>query len=175
MNRKIRVNLSLVWLVFLALVSCNQKSQETSKEPIVIDERDQKLSVNNIIPIDSVWAGHSVGFSLLTHQNRQYIAYYNKDRHMTVGQRDLDEDQFELYQLPVFDREEGQGTSTTLGWDSHNSVTIGIDSEGYLHLAGNMHVHPITYFRGQEPYDISSLKQEMAEVEMGMKFTIYTM
>ncbi|MBI0400391.1 BNR repeat-containing protein [Cyclobacterium marinum] len=173
MNRKIRVNLSLVWLVFLTLVSCNQKSQETSKEPIVIDERDQKLSVNKIIPIDSVWAGHSVGFSLLTHQNRQYIAYYNKDRHMTVGQRDLDEDQFELYQMPVFDREEGQGTSTTLGWDSHNSVTIGIDSEGYLHLAGNMHVHPITYFRGQEPYDISSLKQEMEMVGSNEKRCTY--
>ena len=173
MNRKIRVNLSLLWLVFLALVSCHQKSKETSDEPIVIDERDQKLSVNKIIPIDSVWAGHRVGFSMLTHKNRQYIAYYNKDRHMTVGQRNLDEDQFELYQLPVFDREEGQGTSTLLGWDSHNSVTIGIDSEGYLHLAGNMHVHPITYFRGRKPNDISSLKQEMEMVGENEKRCTY--
>jgi len=161
MERKISVIKRFLLLVIIALVSCTPKAKEG---PIVIDERDQKLDINKIIPIDSVWSGHAVGFSLLTHKDRQYIAYYDKDRYMTVGQRNLGEDQFELHHLPIFDREEGQGTSTKLGWDSHNSVTIGIDEEGYLHLAGNMHVHPITYFRGHNPYDISSLKQEMEMV-----------
>ena len=47
------------------------------------------------IKIDSVWAGHPVGFSLYTHGNRQYIAYYNANRNTVVGQRDLDEKKFE--------------------------------------------------------------------------------
>jgi hypothetical protein len=83
---------------------------------------------------------------------------------MTVGQRNLDEEAFDLLTLPVFDREEGKGTSTILNWDSHNSVTLGIDKEGYIHLSGNMHVHPITYFKSTRPNDIHSLKQEMEMV-----------
>src|SRR5690606_20166752 len=54
---------------------------------------------------------------------------------------------------------EGNGTSTVLGWDSHNYLTLGIDKKGYLHLAGNMHVHPLTYFKSTAPQDISTLKQ----------------
>jgi hypothetical protein len=51
-----------------------------------------------------------------------------------------------------------------LGWDSHNSVTLGIDKEGYIHLSGNMHVNPLTYFRSTRPNDISTLEQVMQMV-----------
>ena len=147
----------LFYLLHAALfISC---SGEQSDAPIIIDESDQGLEVQKILAIDHVWAGHAVGFSLMTRGNRQYIAYYNEDRHMTVGQRNLDEEAFDLLTLPVFDREEGKGTSTILNWDSHNSVTLGIDKKGYIHLSGNMHVHPITYFKSTRPNDIHSLKQ----------------
>ena len=48
-----------------------------STQHIVIDETGKNESIEQIIEIDSVWAGHPVGFSLYTHGNRQYIAYYN--------------------------------------------------------------------------------------------------
>jgi hypothetical protein len=57
-------------------------------------------SVEQIINIDSVWAGHPLVFRLLTHQSRQYIAYYNTNRNMVVGQRNLEEDKF--LSLPLF-------------------------------------------------------------------------
>lgn len=150
---------AMVLLAGLAFFSCQK--EEAWK---VIDERDQVKEVVDRIFIDSVWAGHPVGFSLLTSGDRQYIAYYDKDRYMTVGQRNLSDPSFALHTLPVFDRDEGGGTSTILNWDSHNSVTIGIDSEGYLHLAGNMHVHPITYFRSEVAHDISTLVQHKSMV-----------
>ncbi|EON79359.1 hypothetical protein ADIS_0161 [Lunatimonas lonarensis] len=131
---------------------------------IVLDETDQGKELVSRIFIDSVWAGHPVGFSLLTSGDRQYIAYYDKNRYMTVGQRNLTDSAFSLHTLPVFDREEGAGTSTILNWDSHNSVTLGIDKEGYLHLSGNMHVHPITYFRSEVAHDISTLVQHTSMV-----------
>ena len=40
----------------------------------------------------AVWAGHPVGFDLLTHGDGQFIAFYDAERKMTVGQRGLDED-----------------------------------------------------------------------------------
>ena len=134
-------------------------AQTLSGKGEIIDERSQEMSIKQIIPIDKVWSGHSVGFALLTDQDDQYIAYYNADRHMVVGQRKLHEKEFKLSELPVFERDTGNGTSTVLGWDSHNYLTLGIDKEGYLHLSGNMHVHPLTYFKSTSPQDISTLKQ----------------
>lgn len=148
----------LMYGIFPVLVlSCaNEKGQDAF---ITIDEREHKKSITKTIAIDKVWAGHPVGFALMTQGDRQYIAYYNEDRHMVVGQRRLNDDNFQLHKMPVFDRDEGKGTSTVLNWDSHNSITMGMDKEGYIHLSGNMHVHPLTYFKGTKPHDITSLEQ----------------
>jgi hypothetical protein len=152
---------ALAFWVILFSASAQNVSEYQDK---IIDETGNSQSVEQVIPIDQVWAGHPVGFSLLTHQNRQYIAYYNANRNLVVGQRNLNDPKFELTILPATSRETAGGTSTVLGWDSHNSVTLGIDPAGYIHLAGNMHVHPITYFRSSRPNDISSLKQDMSMV-----------
>lgn len=153
------------FLLFFASIflSMNAGAQtEPGGQGKIIDESNKKETAVQVMEIDKVWAGHPVGFSLLTSQNRQYIAYYNADRNMVVGQRDLSEPKFALTILPPTSRETAGGTSTVLGWDSHNSVTLGIDPDGYIHLAGNMHVHPLTYFRSVRPRDISTLRQETA-------------
>ena len=152
-------------LLFLAFtVTTFGFSQVKTKNQVIIDETSKTESVDQVIEIDKVWAGHPVGFCLFTHGNRQYIAYYNADRHMVVGQRDLDEKQFILHVMPPTSRETAGGTSTVLGWDSHNYITIGIDKEGFIHLSGNMHVDPITYFRSEKPNDILTLSQVMSMV-----------
>ena len=148
-------------MVFTAIRAYPQKE---AASPVVIDESADAYKISEVIEIDSVWSAHPVGFCLFTHENRQYIAYYNSNRNMVVGQRNLDDVNFELHVLPPTSRETHGGTSTVLNWDSHNYVTLNIDKEGYIHLAGNMHVHPLTYFRSTRPYDISSLVQVMEMV-----------
>ena len=160
----------LTTLLTFLLFSCNQKKQA---EPIVIDETTKTETIIQTIKIDSVWAGHPVGFCLYTHENRQYIAYYNANRNMVVGQRNLDEDQFNLHILPATSRETAGGTSTVVGWDSHNFVTLGIDKEGYIHLSGNVHVNPLTYFRSTKPDDISTLEQVFEMVGSEEQRTTY--
>jgi hypothetical protein len=66
---------------------------------------------------------------------------------MTVALRDIDSDRWQKTTLP-----------SKLMWDSHNRVALGIDELGFLHVAGNMHVHPLCYFRSEKPYDISRMK-----------------
>lgn len=95
-----------------------------------------------------VWAGHPVGFDLLTSGERQYVAFYDDQRRMTVGVRRLDGREWHLARLP-----------SQLGWDSHNYVTMALDREGYLHVSGNMHVAPLVYFRSARPHDIDSLER----------------
>lgn len=151
-------------LIIVLFTSFCVLAQKNAKKPIVIDEAAQKETISQVIKIDEVWAGHPVGFCLLTHGDRQYIAYYNANRNMVLGQRNLTDDTFELHVMPATSRETHCGTSTVLGWDSHNYVTLAVDKDGYIHLSGNMHVHPLTYFRSDAPYDISSLTQIMEMV-----------
>jgi hypothetical protein len=54
--------------------------------------------------------------------------------------------------------------SETIGWDSHNYITMTLDDEGYLHLSGNMHCGPLVYFRSTGPYDIATLVRVPAMV-----------
>lgn len=106
------------------------------------------------IVLDKVWAGHPVGFDFLTTDHYQYAAYYNAERQMVVARRKPESDQWQKTILP-----------SVLGWDSHNYVTIAADSEGFLHVSGNMHGHPLVYFRSVKPWEI----EEFAALPMTEK------
>ncbi len=105
------------------------------------------------IEVAPVWAGHSVGFALLTHDQDQYVAFYDRDRQMTVGRRRLDGDAWQFKKL-----------DSRVEWDSHNYITLALDETGCLHVSGNMHVHPLVYFRTEKPGDIESLRTVPAMV-----------
>lgn len=98
------------------------------------------------LDVSSVWAGCPVSFAMLTHSNRQFLAYYNAERVMTLAQRDLNTNAWTFIELP-----------SKFGWDSHNYVTMCVDDAGYLHVSGNMHCVPLVYFRSAEPLDIRSM------------------
>ena len=101
MNRHLSSTLSISSAVIILLLILSSGCQRF----VVIDETYKAEYVEKTIPIDSVWAGHPVGFSLYTHDTRQYIAYYNSNRNMVVGQRDLADDVFELHMMPATSRE----------------------------------------------------------------------
>jgi hypothetical protein len=100
------------------------------------------------LDIADVWSGHPVGFYLLTWQNRQFVAFYDSDRALTVGDRTLGETTWKLVRLP-----------TAVGWDSHNDIVMAIDDDGFIHVAGNMHSSPLIYFRTSAALDIDTFQQ----------------
>jgi hypothetical protein len=100
------------------------------------------------VDVAAVWSAHPAGFQLLTHGGRQFVAFYDAGRHMTVATRTLGSTKWQFHRL-----------ASDLGWDSHNSVTMAVDREGYLHLAGNMHAAPLVYFRTAKPLDIASFER----------------
>ena len=164
-----------VFLLTVLMFSCDKKNSGE----IVVDERDQTESVIEIIKIDSVWSGHPVRFSLYTHLGSQYIAYYNANRNMVVGQRKLTDKNFVLHQMFAPTRALGQKdkskrfSATEVGWDSHNSITMAVDKEGFIHLSGNMHVDSLTYFRSELSGDISTLMQHFPLVGSNEKKSTY--
>ena len=151
--------LRCLFIVLFLLPGLTLCVRDKDQKNLIIDESDQTESIISSLKIDSVWAGHPVGFCLLSDGDRQYIAYYNAERRMVVGQRNLNDKGFSLHEMVPTYRETSGGTSTVLGWDSHNSVILAVDKDGFIHLSGNMHVHPLTYFKSTEPFDITTLEQ----------------
>ena len=100
------------------------------------------------IDVTEVWSGHPVGFSLLTHGDRQFAAFYDRDRALTVADRTLGSSTWKLVRLP-----------TAVGWDSHNDIVMAIDDDGYIHVSGNMHSSALIYFRTSDPLDIDSFEK----------------
>jgi hypothetical protein len=160
----------IILIVGLSLYACIVKKPNN---PVVIDETNKTESIEQVIEIDSVWAGHNASFALYTHKNRQYIAYYNANRNLVVGQRNLNENNFDLHIMPPTSYETAGGTSTVLKWDSHNYLTLALDKDGFIHLAGNMHANPITYFKSTKANDISTLVQKMKMVGANEKKCTY--
>ena len=117
------------------------------------------MEILSSILISSVWSGHPVRFDLLTHKGHQFVAFYDADRKMTVGQRKLGGDTFELVRLEGMWLEARGRLSTDIAWDSHNSVTMAIDRDDQIHLCGNMHVDPLIYFRTTKPLDVTSFER----------------
>jgi len=100
------------------------------------------------VSVTKVWSGHPVFFALVTHGTRQYAAFYDADRNMTVAARELGDAAFELVKLP-----------SVLGWDSHNYVAMAVDSGGAVHVSGNMHAVPLVYFRTSAAGDTSTFEK----------------
>ncbi|MFT4089712.1 MAG: BNR repeat-containing protein [Asticcacaulis sp.] len=99
--------------------------------------------------IDRVWSGHSVGFDIELSDTHVYVAYYDANRQLTVAQRPLNNPAHWVYHK----------VDTWLGWDSHNLIAMSLDRQGALHVAGNMHVDPLTYFRSDTSGDVRTLRR----------------
>lgn len=100
------------------------------------------------LTIADVWSGHPVKFALLTREDRQFAAFYDEDRALTVAARTLGSSEWQLVTLP-----------SSVGWDSHNDIVMAVDDDGFLHLSGNMHSSPLVYFRTTSPLDIETFEQ----------------
>ena len=142
----------MAWLALclLSALSTPQSGRAAQAEAAQAKAAQQEAGrlAPSAIDIEPVWAGHSVGFCLLTRQNRQFAGYYDAKRQLSVAQRDLGSATWTITKLP-----------SSLGWDSHNSIAMAFDDDGYLHLSGNMHCVPLIYFRATRPGDASSLER----------------
>lgn len=105
------------------------------------------------IDVAPVWSGHPVGFSLLSTPKRQFVAFYDAERKLTVASRWLAQKTWRFVTLPE-----------TVGWDSHNYIAMAVDDNGDIHLCANMHAVPLIYFRTRVPWDVRTFRRIPAMV-----------
>ena len=98
-------------------------------------------SCAEIIPAGLAWANNSVNTvifrrnSLVTFKNTQYIAYYDEQKNVVLGKRDINSKDWEL----KVTRYKGDAT------DAHKSISIMVDGDGFLHMSWGMHGGPFNY------------------------------
>jgi hypothetical protein len=104
-------------------------------------------SALKIIEVDSGWANNSVNAvifrknSLVTFKDTQFIAYYSPDADLILGKRALITTSWQLQKT----RYKGNAS------DAHNSISIMVDGEGYLHVAWDHHNNPLHYAKSVAP------------------------
>lgn len=81
------------------------------------------------------------GSSLVSNHDEQFIAYYDKEGYVTVGKRKIGSSVWNIKKLTYKGNIE----------DAHNIISIGIDGEGFLHLAFDHHGNALKYCRSIEP------------------------
>ncbi len=124
------------------------------------EEMAARFKVEHVLDVAEVPADFPVGFCLLTEGIRQYVAYYDKDRQMTIASRTLDSDTWQVQVLP-----------SRVGWDSHNYITMAVDQDEQLHVSGNMHAGPLVYFCTEKAGDITTLTKRSMTGELENRAT----
>lgn len=100
-----------------------------------------------LIPVAEGWAQNSINAvsfrknSLVTYRDTQFIAFYDADSYMVLGKRHVDSTTWVLQQTDY------QGNTQ----DAHNSISIMVDGDGYLHAAWDHHNNSLRYAKSLTP------------------------
>ena len=113
-----------------------------------LENPEKKYYIHKITDVALVESSFPVGYSFLDSEDYQYFGYYDKDKNMTISQHNKLTDTWHHTML-----------NSKIGWDTHNYISMIVDNEGYLHISGNMHKHPIKYWRSKNPNDISEIQE----------------
>lgn len=104
------------------------------------------------------WARNTIntsiyrGAGLVTAQGFQFGAYYENETQVLLFRRTLATDHIEMHRLPI------EGALT----DAHNTISLGVDGQGYVHLAFEQHESALNYRRSIAPLAIDGWSEPMA-------------
>lgn len=140
---------SLALLLSLLMFGCLAK-REANEETATIAEQ---------IDVAPVWSVHRAGPpELISRDGRQYVAYFDHDRFLTLAMRDLDSNQWQYHRFPV-----------QMGWQtgSHAKLSLALDRQGYIHITayrrGLLQEPPIPprsiYYRSLVPHSIDEFER----------------
>ncbi len=114
---------------------------------IVCGAEAQVISGVSVTEVDSGWASNSVNVvvfrknSLVSFRDTQFISFYDKDAYVMLGKRRHGSKEW------ILKRTAYKGNAT----DAHNSISIMVDGDGYLHVAWDHHNNTLRYCKSTAP------------------------
>ena len=130
--------LSLLLLFTTVFVTDGQSRVEIKPEIVKIGKGWARTSVNATIFRKN---------SIVSHQDYQYVAWYDSTAHVVVAKRNLNNDRWVCKRIRM------KGNVN----DAHNVISIMVDGDGYLHLAWDHHNGPLNYCKSTGPEHLSLL------------------
>ena len=109
--------------------------------------RPRTSAYPRLIPVARGWARNQINAvifrrnSITTHGQTQYIAFYDAQSNVVLAKRKVATPDWQI------NKTQYQGNTK----DAHNSISIAIDGDGFLHMAWNHHATPLQYCRTQSP------------------------
>jgi hypothetical protein len=113
-------------------------------------EKLETLRPSSVIELGDGYASTSVNTTierhhgLVTRGDFQFSSFYVSANEFVVIRRDLRNDEIEV------GRHQGSFNPANV----HNSISLGLDPEGFLHLAYNHHANPLFYRRSVDPLGV---------------------
>jgi hypothetical protein len=123
----IRNTILIAMVCVLSSIACGAEVQLTT-----VGEGFARTSINAVI---------FRRYSLFTHDGTQYIAYYGGDGTMMLGKRKTGDAKWTTHATQY------KGHTG----DAHNSISLAVDGDGYLHVTFDHHGVPLNYAKSVEP------------------------
>ena len=120
----------ILFILLMASVGCSEESNDVS-----------------LVPLGNGWARNSVNAvifrrnAVVSHKAMQYVAYYDADAFVVIARRKLGSKKWETRKT----RYKGNVK------DAHNSISIMVDGDGYLHMSWDHHNDSLRYCRSTAP------------------------
>lgn len=122
-------------LFFLIILLFGEIQYSGAQKLIEVGEGYSKTSINTAVFRNN---------SLVTHQDTQYIAYYDTEEYLVLGKRKLGQNEW------LLKRSSYRGNCK----DAHNIISLMVDGKGYLHVSFDHHGTPLNYCRSIAPYSL---------------------
>lgn len=109
------------------------------------------------ITLGSAWAANSVNMAMFRHHGVvtvgrfQFAAFYGSPERIVVVRRDLSSGVLS----------EGAIEGRYNLHDAHNSISLGLDRDGYLHISYDHHASALRYRRSRAPLDVDQWTGEL--------------
>jgi BNR repeat-containing family member len=125
--------------------------------PFFLSAQETLNKTITIVNVDSGWAGNSINTvifrknSIASYKNYQFISYYDKNGFVVIGKRKISSKNWELKKTQY------KGNIK----DAHNSISISVDGDGYLHIAWDHHNHPLRYCKSKTPLSLELTERQL--------------
>ena len=83
----------------------------------------------------------------------QYAVWWDSKQRPIIGKRTLPDGKWSTYDLTLIS---GNPLFSPVPRDGHNNLALGVDADGRLHVAGNLHDAALRYVRSTNPGDITA-------------------
>ncbi len=120
-------------------------------------KRSPRLTQQKKLDLGEAWSGNTINTVIFRHHgimtvgDNQYTAFYVDDHTLRLVRRNLTNDYLQIHDIA------GEYNLK----DAHNSISLGMDRDGHLHISYDHHATQLKYRRSLKPHDVREWTKEL--------------